>query len=96
MRGPVQSDNYRKVKLCSIHWYARVCVRALTHVGTQRVAVTTDRSSYCTVPLLPVGRGGGGEGGLDCGGQGAVVDERRRGRLDEETKHAIKTLITLK
>lgn len=59
MRGPVQSDNYRKVKLCSIHWYARVCVRALTHVGTQRVAVTTDRSSYCTVPLLPGGRGGG-------------------------------------
>lgn len=76
---------------CSV--YAYVCARASVCVCGPRTRTHRECQSRLIDP--PTARSPCYGVGLDCGGQGAV-DERRRGRLDEETKHAIKTLITLK
>lgn len=49
---PVQSDNYRKVKLWSGRVYVVQACTCGVRTWAHRVPVTTDRSSYCTVPLL--------------------------------------------
>ena len=80
---------------CSVCAYTRVCVCVRACARARPTHTNTQRECQSRLIDPPTARSPCYGVGLDCGGQGAV-DERRRGRLDEETKHAIKTLITLK